>query len=614
MQAKDEIIFEKSKKNLKKVFNRIKNQSAGAARFIGAEETLFLAIGGYNRTYELLLAMGLSPDDIASHSSIGTISRDFVKDTHMKKVLYLNKINYLTKSGEYNDTTRRFLSLNVADGFEESLLVYKHARRKFGTGQKEVDWVKPTIVVLNDPSLNLQFDGHRLRYANDIGFVQMRNRNADPNKIIFEIKDVDEATHMMFARYKEKELDDEVIMEALNLLRTNVQHEIDGEWYIKPTEYKRVIGSNEVANALKDIEELGISQLKSNKRIGKDNARWITIPELAFEFKGFEYKDDDETFEEEIRAEEERERQIAQKQEEILNRIMSVQIPLNIRAGYITSGLIYAGEVTLEELVDMTDKATEELNSLELLDGATTKNEYDKIKAENLMYFLDGNYTNHQRNDKNYEGGKRLVVLDVDDGNYTRSQIEDKLETNGLFGLVYPTARYYFDGSQRWRLIMVADEEMDKDTYRNTIEGVAELLGLEADEASKKISQLMGYPLAEKDVSTVIGSMVNVAQFNKEQKSVLIDKVVRFRDIQSAKSLRDFKHKQADLLNQALDTGIPVGERNESYYQIIRFLRDTQESDEFAQWREEAEELEQQIIKRMYTDGLSSKEVDQICR
>lgn len=614
MQAKDEIIFEKSKKNLKKVFNRIKNQSAGAARFIGAEETLFLAIGGYNRTYELLLAMGLSPDEIASHSSIGTISRDFVKDTHMKKVLYLNKINYLTKSGEYNDTTRRFLSLNVADGFEESLLVYKHARRKFGTGQKEVDWVKPTIVVLNDPSLNLQFDGHRLRYANDIGFVQMRNRNADPNKIISEIKDVDEATHMMFARYKEKELDDEVIMEALNLLRTNVQHEIDGEWYIKPTEYKRVIGSNEVANALKEIEELGISQLKSNKRIGKDNARWITIPELAFEFKGFEYKDDDETFEEEIAAEEERERQIAQKQEEILSQIMSVQIPLNIRAGYITSGLIYAGEVTLEELVDMTDKATEELNSLELLDGATTKNEYDKIKAENLMYFLDGNYTNHQRNDKNYEGGKRLVVLDVDDGNYTRSQIEDKLETNGLFGLVYPTARYYFDGSQRWRLIMVADEEMDKDTYRSTVEGVAELLGLEADEASKKISQLMGYPLAEKDVSTVIGSMVNVAQFNKEQKSVLIDKVVRFRDIQSAKSLRDFKHKQADLLNQALDVGIPVGERNESYYQIIRFLRDTQESDEFAQWHEEAEKLEQQIIKQMYTDGLSPKEVDQICR
>ena len=614
MQAKDEIIFDKSKKNLKKVYNRINNQIDGAARFIGAEETLFLAIGGYNRTYELLIAMGLNADEIASHSSIGTLSRDFVKDTHMKKVLYLNKINYLTKSGEYNDTTRRFLSLNVADAFEESLLIYKHARRKVGVGKNEKDWVKPTIVVLNDPSLNLQFDGHRLRYANDIGFVQMRNRNADPHIIISEIKDVDEANHMMFARYKEKELDDEVIMDALNLLRTNVQHEIDGEWYIKPTEYKRVIGSNEVANALKDIEELGISQLKSNKRIGKDNARWITIPELAFEFKGFEYKDDDETFEEEIAAEEERERQIAQKQEEILNHIMSVQIPLNIRAGYITSGLIYAGEVTLEELVNMTDKATEELNSLELLNGATTKNEYDKIKAENLMYFLDGNYTNHQRNDKNYEGGKRLVVLDVDDGNYTRSQIEDKLETNGLFGLVYPTARYYFDGSQRWRLIMVADEEMDKDTYRSTVEGVAELLGLEADEASKKISQLMGYPLAEKDVSTVIGSMVNVAQFNKEQKSVLIDKVVRFRDIQSAKSLRDFKHKQADLLNQALDVGIPVGERNESYYQIIRFLRDTQESDEFAQWHEEAEKLEQQIIKQMYTDGLSPKEVDQICR
>ena len=614
MQVRDEIFLEKSKKNLKKVYNRIKNYVDGAARFVGVEETLFLAIGGYNRTYELLITIGLKPDDIATHTAIGTISKEFVRDTHLKKVLFLNKINYLTKSNEYNDATRRYLSLNVADSFEESLLVYKHARRKVGTGQKEVDWVKPTVVILNDPSLNLQFDNHRLRYANDIGFVQIRNRNADPYVILQEIKGVDEADKMMFARYKEKELDDEVIMEALNNLRINVQHEIDDEWYIKPTDYKRAIGSNEVANALKEVEELGITQLKSNKRIGSDVVRWIVIPESAFEFKGFDYKDDDEIFEEEIAAEEERERQIAQKQEEILNQIMSVQIPLNIRAGYITSGLIYAGEVTLEELVDMTDKATEELNSLELLNGATTKTEYDKIKAENLMYFLDGNYTNHQRNDKNYEGGKRLVVLDVDDGNYTRSQIEDKLETNGLFGLVYPTARYYFDGSQRWRLIMVADEEMDKDTYRSTVEGVAELLGLEADEASKKISQLMGYPLAEKDVSTVIGSMVNVAQFNKEQKSVLINKVVRFRDIQSAKSLREFKHKQADLLNQALDTGIPVGERNESYYQIIRFLRDTQERDEFAQWHEEAEELEQQIIKQMYTDGLSSKEVEQICR
>lgn len=614
MQVKEEIIFDKSKKNLKKVYNRIKSYIDSPSRFTGIEETLFLAIGGYNRTYELLTTIGLKPDEIATHTSIGTLSRDFVRDTHLKKVLFLSKINYLTKSNEYNDATRRFLSLNVADSFEESLLVYKHARRKVGTGQREVEWVKPTVVVLNDPSLNLQFDNHRLRYANDIGFVQVRNRNADPYVILREIEDVDEADKMMFARYKEKELDDEVIMEALNNLRVSAQHEIDNEWHIKPTEYKRAVGSNEVANALKEVEELGITQLKSNKRIGRDNARWVIIPEQAFEFKGFDYKDDDQIFEEEIKAEEEREREIAEQQEQMLKNIMSVKIPLNVKVGYIGKSMGYSGEVTLQRLVDETDTLIGEMGSLKLLSDATSQEEYDGIKATSLVYFLDGHYVDNQRNDDNYNGGKRLVVLDVDDGDYTRSQIEDKLETNGLFGLVHPTARYYFDNSQRWRVIMLADNEMDKESYKHTTQGVAELLGLEADAASKKISQLMGYPLASKDVSTVIGSMVNVAQFKPKETHSLVDKVIRFRDIQSTKSLRDFKHKQVELLNRALESGIPVGERNDTYFQIIRFLRDTQNSEEFAQWHEEAEQLEMKVISKMYSDGLSEKEVDLICR
>lgn len=611
---KSEIIFDKSKKNLKKVYNRIQSYIDSASRIIGSDETLFLAIGGYNRTYDLLLAMGLKHTDIASHSSIGTLSRDFVKDTHMKKVLYINKINYLTKSGEYKDTTRRFLSLNVADSFEESLLVYKHARRKVGTGHNEVDWVKPSIVILNDPSLNLQYDNHRLRYANDIGFVQIRNRNTDPYILLQEIKDVEEAERMMFARYKEKELDDEVIMEALNSLRINAQHEIDEEWFIKPSDYKRVVGSNEVANALKEVEELGITQLKNNKRIGRDNARWVVIPESAFEFRGFDYKDDEEIFEEEIKAEEEREREIAEQQEQMLEDIMSVEIPLNVKVGYVGKGMGYSGEITLQSLVSETDTLTSEMNSLQLLDDATTKEEYDGIKATSLVYFLDGRYTDNQRNDENYEGGKRLVVLDVDDGDYTRSQIEDKLETNGLFGLVYPTARYYFDNSQRWRVVMLADNEMDKESYKHTTQGVAELLGLEADAASKKISQLMGYPLANKDVSTVVGSMVNVDQFKQQETLSLVDKVVRFRDIQSTKSLRDFKHKQVELLNQALENGIPEGQRNDSYFQIIRFLRDTQNDSTYEKWHEEAEQLESEIISKMYSDGLSEKEVSLICR
>ena len=614
MQVKDEIIFDKSKKNLKKIYNRIREQRNSAARHIGAEKVLFLAIGGYNRTFELLIAMGVDANDIATFSSIGTMSRDFIKDTHQKKILYLNKINYLTKSGEYNDTTRRFLSLNVADAFEESLLVYKHARRYIGTGANREQWVKPTIVVLNDPSLNLQFGGHRLRYANDIGFVQMRNRNAEPYTIISEIKDVEEAEQMMFAMYQEREMDDAVVLDALNQLRMNVQFEFDGEWYIKPSDYKRTVGSNEIANGLKEIDELGISQLKSNKRIGKENARWVIIPEKAFEFKGMDYKDEEELFEEQLAEEDERERIIAEQQEAMLDEVMSIEFPLNIKEGYVGAEMGHSGKVTLQTLVDETDELSIELESLALLEGASTEEEYDEIKASSLAYFLDGTYTNNHRNDDYYEGGKRLVVLDVDEGNYSRSQIEDKLETNGLFGLVYPTARYYYDNSQRWRVIMIADGEMDKESYKNTVEGVAQLLGLEADAASKKISQLMGCPLVGKDITTVIGSTVNVAQFKPKNTSSLVENVVRFRDIKSTKSLRDFKHRQVELLNRALESGIPKGERNESYYQIIMFLRDTINNQEFAQWHEEAQQLESEVIHKMYADGLTEKEVNLICR
>ena len=613
MQAKSEIIFEKSKKNLKKIYNRINKQSDSAAKYIGAEEVVFLAIGGYNRTYELLLDMGLGASEIATFSSL-KLTGNFIEETHLKKVLYIKKINYLTKVDNYGEATKRYINLNVADEFEESLLVYKHARRFVGSGVKQKDWVKPTIVVMDDPSLNLQYSGHRLRYANDIGFVQVRNRNAKPIDLLSEIKQVEAADRMMFAMYQQKELDDQVVMDTLNQLRLIAEHKLDEDWYIKPSDFKRVAGSVEVANGLKEIEELGIKQLKTNKRIGGTVSRWVVVPETSFDFKGFDYKDDNEAYEEEIAAEEERERVIAEQQERMLESIMATEIPLNIKVGYVGAEMGYSGEVTLQTLIDETDAMTAELGSLALLNGATTKQEYDGIKASSLVYFLDGIYTHNQRNDDNYEGGKRLVVLDVDDGNYSRSQIEDKLETNGLFGLVYPTARYYFDGSQRWRVIMLADEEMDKETYKHTIEGVANLLGLQADAASKKISQLMGYPLASNDLTTVIGSTVNVAQFKPKNNTSLVNNVVRFRDIQSTKSLRDFKHRQVDLLNKALETGIPEGERNESYYQIILFLRDTIQNQEFAQWHEEAAQLESQIISKMYADGLTDKEVSLICR
>ena len=62
MQVMGEIIFDKSRRNLKKIYNRITDPS-NVSRFTKKQEVLVLAIGGYNRTYELLLEMGLKKDE-----------------------------------------------------------------------------------------------------------------------------------------------------------------------------------------------------------------------------------------------------------------------------------------------------------------------------------------------------------------------------------------------------------------------------------------------------------------------------------------------------------------------------------------------------------------------
>ncbi|SDQ55304.1 hypothetical protein [Carnobacterium viridans] len=51
-----EIVFDKSRKNLKKIYDRIRSKSL--AKHVGKEEVLFLAMGGYNRTYELMRELG----------------------------------------------------------------------------------------------------------------------------------------------------------------------------------------------------------------------------------------------------------------------------------------------------------------------------------------------------------------------------------------------------------------------------------------------------------------------------------------------------------------------------------------------------------------------------
>jgi len=602
-----EIIFEKSRKNLKKIYNRLQTNSVGAA--IGRERVLFLAVGGYNRTHELLLKMGLYPEDIATFQNL-QLSRSFLQQTHMKKVVYIRKINYVTSVNK-TDYTARTLDLNVANAFEESMMIYKTANRKITINRQQVDWIKPTVVLLDDQSLNLQTGGYRFYYQNELGFAQVRNRNADPQNIISEIQEVPEPDHMMFALYQKSSEDEAEILDALNKLRLGAHREEKGQWYFKPTEYKKIVGSNDLANTMKEVPELNITQLKTNKRIEGENARWVIVPEEAFEFKGFDYQDEEDLFEEELQEEMESEEAFEEQQERLLNDILSEAFPINFKAGYIGRGMQYESKATLQDFLDGADEID---TGTDLLDGATTQEEYETIKKHNLIYFLDGTYENNERDDKHYQSGKQLIVLDLDDGDYERADIEEKLEEQGLFGLVYPTARYYFDGSKRWRLVMLADTMMTKETYKTTVEGVANMLELdETDASSSKIAQLMGYPFRKSDVSIIVGTKVNVSQFAKPKPQET--NIINFRGFNSNKSLTEFDHDQARLLKEAYEGGIPEGQRNDGYRGIVMFLRDTINDPDYANWHDEARTiLNNELEGLMATNGLPEEERKKIMR
>lgn len=608
-----EIIFEKSRKNLKKVYNRI-NRYSNVARVMGQEEVLFLAIGGYNRTYELIRAMGLKHDDIATFSNL-SLTPNFLLETHMKQAIYIRKINYVTSVVSRSDYSKKSLDLNIADSFEESMLIYKTANRKIKQSKGWVDWVKPTIIILDDQSLNLQYGGHRFYYQSEIGFVQVRNRNTPPNAILAEIANIEEVDKMMFALYQDNGADETEVLDALNRLRVAVERKVEEEWYLKPTEFKKIVGSNELATAMREMSELSIYQLKSNKKIGKENARWIVIPEKAFEFKGFDYKDEDEIFNQELERETESEEQYAAKQEELLNSIIFEEFPINITVGYTRGEMKRNPVVTLHEFMNDVDAIEQEqVNGMQLLHDATTVEEYNNIKKNHLAYFLDGDYKDDYRNDENYQGGKRLISIDIDDKVYTRAELESKLESQNLFGLIYPTAKYYYDQSPRWRVLLMADKTMDKEQYKNVVVGVSQMLDLDIDDASKKLSQLMGYPLSQKDISVVIGTKVNVDQFKQKvkQKSISASNVVEIKH--SNKSLLEFNHSQARLLNQAMTSGIPEGQRNESYRQIVMFLRDIQSDASMQIWHAEAQEYESDLENIMSKDGLEEREMELIMR
>ncbi|MGM0220038.1 hypothetical protein [Enterococcus sp. AZ126] len=604
-----EIIFDKSKKNLKKIYNRI--NSTSLTKHTRMDEVLFVAIGGYSRTFELLLKIGLDKEDIATFSSLN-LSQNFITETHRKKVVYVKKINYVTSVIKGSTYSSKNLDLNIADAFEESMMIYKNAERTLVIDKRRVVWNKPSIVVLDDQSLNLQYDGHRFLYQNEIGFVQIRNRNADPMVIVKELEDVEEADRMMFALYQKGIVAEEEILNALTKLQATAFRQVDQEWFMKPTEYKSIIGSHELANAMKDIKELGIYQLASNKKIGRENARWIVIPNVAFEFTGFEYKDETDIFEEELRTEEQQEEALASQQEQLLQSILSIEIPLNIKKGFVGNDMQHSPSETLQSFLDDVDNIeAEKVGGIELLSGATTEQEYKHIKKYQLAYFIDGTFKNNERSDNNYMGGRRLISIDIDDAEYTREEIEKKLEGQGLFGLIYPTAKYYFDQSNRWRIILMADCEMNKEEYKNVVTGVAKMLELDIDEASKKVAQLMGYPLAVSDVSTIIGTMVNVEQF-RPAKRLGMDNVVNFSN--SSKSLLTFNHAQAKLLTQVLDHGVSEGSRNETYRQVYMYLNDTLNNPEMEKWHQEAAELIEKTKAQAILDGLPEKEVEVIYR
>lgn len=608
-----EIIFNKSQKNLKKIYNRLKSKNLNQYVKANDDKILFLAIGGYNRTYELIRVMGVNKEDIATFSNL-SLTQNFILETHNKKVLYINKINYTTSVNKNSNFTIKKLDLNVADAFEESLLIYKTAQRIVRVPKKEnEDWNKPSVVILDDPSLNLQYEGHRFRFAEEIGFVQMRNRNANPQLIIDELEEVEEADKMMFALYQLNVAQESEVNSALDRIRQAAQRKIDDDWAFKPSEFKKLVGSKDLAENMKAMQELKIKQLKSNKKIGKENACWVIIPESAFLFKGFDYKDEADLFEEELRMEESQEEMRARKKEAQLESILAIQLPFNIRTGY-TSRKLSNTTSTLQEFInDIDDIETEKINGIELLNGATTEEEYKHIKKYNLAYFIDGNYEDNERADDNYQGGKRLISIDIDDADYTLQELETKLESQALFGVIYRTAKYYYNQSNRWRIILMADSEMDKEQYRNTITGIAKMLDLEIDEASKKLSQLMGYPLSSNDTHIVMGTTVNVSQFKTKEKSFRPSKNVI--GINSGKPLIDFNHSQAKLIKQALQGGgIGEGSRNESYFQMNRYLLETINNQELEAYHNEAYELLDQIKVQAQVDGLDSKEMELVFR
>lgn len=607
-----EIIFEKAARNLKKVIDRIQNGMIPNDMY--QDDVLILAIGGYLRTPELLRAIGA---DFATFDSL-SLNPTFLRETHGKDVLLVNKVSYITGGSPYNSVYRRQLDYSIADAFEARLSVYCEAERKFRNPEDKqwYQWRKPTVVVLDDVALNLQTDGFRFSGGRRIGFVQFRNRTADPETIITDANQVKPADHLMFCAYQKQRLDEKQLIQALASLHGAAQPERlvdDKAYYFKPTEFKRTVGDPDIAKALQVEEALGIEQFSKNKRLGSEVARWVVVPKSAFDFSGFDYLDEQEAFEAELQEEEAAEAAEVQAVKAQVDEIMSIPLHLSLKQGWQGNSIQPIGKTNLDAFLSLVEQ--DEGNAITYLDEAKTENDYKNVKAHYLDYFIDGQYAHNERKDANYQGGKRLVSIDLDTGGYTREDVEDKLTGAGLFGLVYPTPKFYWIGEPRWRIVLVASRAIaDKAEYKATVEHAAQLLHLEdeLDPASKKLSQLMGTPLKREDVSVVPGTLLGVAAEKPEGINLATTTTTGVEE--EKRSIADFNHPQALLLRQAIHMGVPKGSRNESYYQIYKYLTDTLDDPSFEAYHAEAAKWLNQLDAMMARDGLPQSEREKVMR
>lgn len=613
-----EIIFDKSKQNLKKLQELANSQNV----IKNYGRTYIFVVAGYMKTYELLKMLGFDELEIHGTSDF-SYNNNFMKNSHGKRVVLLRRSSFVTVGSKSKKD--RELNNILLNTFENWIQAYAIADGRVKMGQKYEGWERPRILVIDDINLDLQMNGYRLKLTNEVGVVQPKNPFANEKDIYKEIQFFESTDDLFYVPYQYGTDSDEDMIAALNKLKGKEFFKIGNELLFKPKTIRDEIGI-EMRDALLNNEEINMKMDKKASRISSKlqppkhaPAFWVRLDEKAYQYTGKQTKDFDEIALEKIKAEEDREKLAIERQEKSLEEIMQLNFPFNIQVGYAQNDMKHTDKMNLSIFVDDIDKLeSEKIKALKSLTDATTDEEYQAVKKYRLAYFLDGSFKNNERKDDNYLGGKRLIAIDIDNHEYERSEIEDKLENQGLFGMIYPTAKYYFNGAKRWRLILVADKEMNKDTYRTTVDGVAKMLNLEIDEASKKISQLMGYPFQKEDVTTVAGTMVNVEQFKPLVLSPKVTSINKKNISKSKKtkkkSLLDWNNKSAQLLKQALESGIPEGNRDNGYRKIKLFLDDVMTNEEFEPWADEAEQLLPALHKRALQDGLEEKDVERTLR